>query len=196
MSSFSLMRRPYFVARFFSDTTLNPPLIQRRSVSERIEDGIVPTLDLLVWHEPRRQLGPRKKGVIDSRLTWPSVISNANCALANCSTAAAVANKVSWYNHRSFASPIVTRRWRLKMDTISDYCSLEWSVWVSFWWRFGIEIRSKLDLQLKSLFIKYLKKFGINMLLIGHILIGYLLPHIISVINYWWNHSLLNRYKI
>lgn len=30
----------------------------------------------------------RKKGVIDSRLTWPSVISNANCTLANCSFSA------------------------------------------------------------------------------------------------------------
>lgn len=64
----------------------------RRSCQKKIEDGIVSTLDRPgpVWHGQGswQRKKERKKGVIDSRLTWPSVISNANCTLANCSFSA------------------------------------------------------------------------------------------------------------
>lgn len=66
----------------------------REVMSKKVEYGIVPTLDRRspVWHRQgswdRERKKERKKGVIDSRLTWPSVISNANCTLANCSFSA------------------------------------------------------------------------------------------------------------
>ena len=74
--------------------TVNPRLCDPRGHVERKGKKksrmvcIVPTMDRRdpVWHRQGSwgTVQERKKERKESRLTWPSVISDANCALANC----------------------------------------------------------------------------------------------------------------